>query len=60
MISEDLRAVMGDAAMKKRLQDIASYTTPMSPAELRNYIRGEQALWKPVIEKIPAFNASAK
>jgi tripartite-type tricarboxylate transporter receptor subunit TctC len=59
-ISEDLRAVMGEAAMKKRLQDIASYTTPMSPAELRDYIRGEQALWKPVIEKIPAFNASAK
>jgi tripartite-type tricarboxylate transporter receptor subunit TctC len=59
-ISEDLRAVMGDAGMKKRLEDIASYPRPMSPAELRDYIRGEQSLWKPVIEKIPAFNASTK
>ena len=59
-ISEDLRAVMADAAMQKRLQDIASYPVPMSPAELHDYIRGEQALWRPVIEKIPAFNAPGK
>jgi tripartite-type tricarboxylate transporter receptor subunit TctC len=59
-ISEDLRAVMADPAMQKRLQDIASYPAPMSPAELGDYIRGEQALWRPVIEKIPAFNAPGK
>jgi tripartite-type tricarboxylate transporter receptor subunit TctC len=59
-ISEDLREVMADATMKKRLQDIASYPAAMSPIELRDYIRAEQALWKPVIEKIPAFNAPAK
>ena len=59
-ISEDLRVVMAEPAMQKRLQDIASYPAPMSPAELGDYIRGEQALWRPVIEKIPAFNAPAK
>jgi tripartite-type tricarboxylate transporter receptor subunit TctC len=59
-ISEDLRAVMADATMQKRLQDIASYPRPMSPVELSDYIRGEQALWRPVIDKIPAFNAPAK
>jgi tripartite-type tricarboxylate transporter receptor subunit TctC len=51
-ISEDLRAVLTDPAMKKKLEDIASYVNPMTPAELRAYIRTEQALWKPVIERI--------
>jgi tripartite-type tricarboxylate transporter receptor subunit TctC len=59
-ISEDLRAVMAEPTMQKRLQDIASYPAAMSPAELGEYIRGEQALWRPVIDKIPAFNAPAK
>ena len=39
-----------------RFEEIASYINPMSPAELRAYIRTEQALWKPVIEKIATFN----
>lgn len=56
-ISEDLRGLMDEPGMKKRLQDIANYTQPMAPAELRDYIRAEQALWRPVIEKIPAFSA---
>ena len=53
-ISEDLRAVMAEPAMRKPLQNIASYPMPMSPAELGEYIRGEQALCRPVIEKILA------
>ena len=44
--------VLADPAMKKRFTDIASYINPMNPSELQNYIRTEQALWKPVIEKI--------
>ena len=46
--------------MKKRFEDIASYINPMSPTELRDYIRTEQALWKPVIEQIATFKAAPK
>lgn len=53
--SEDLRKVLSDPAMVKRFEDIASYINPMSPTELRDYIRTEQALWKPVIERIATF-----
>jgi tripartite-type tricarboxylate transporter receptor subunit TctC len=55
-ISEDLRTVLADPAVQQRFEEIASYINPMSPAELRAYIRTEQALWKPVIEKIATFN----
>ncbi|AMN43246.1 extra-cytoplasmic solute receptor protein [Rhodoplanes sp. Z2-YC6860] len=56
-VSEDLRTVLADPAMKKRFEDIASYINPMSPAELKQYIETEQTLWKPVIERISTFKA---
>ena len=59
-ISEDLRAVLAEPAMKQRFTNIASYINPMTPAELQDYIRTEQALWKPVIEKIPTFQSAPK
>jgi tripartite-type tricarboxylate transporter receptor subunit TctC len=59
-ISDDLRAVLDEEGTKKRFEDIASYINPMSPAELLAYIRGEQALWKPVIEQISTFKPAPK
>jgi tripartite-type tricarboxylate transporter receptor subunit TctC len=59
-VSDDLRAVLDEDATKKRFEDIASYINPMTPAELLTYIRGEQALWKPVIEQINTFKPTAK
>jgi tripartite-type tricarboxylate transporter receptor subunit TctC len=59
-ISDDLRIVLSDPALKKRFEDIASYTNPMSPADLKTYIRTEQALWKPVIEQIATFKGPPK
>jgi tripartite-type tricarboxylate transporter receptor subunit TctC len=59
-VSDDLRAVLDEDATKKRFEDIASYVNPMTPAELLTYIRGEQALWKPVIEQINTFKPTAK
>jgi hypothetical protein len=32
----------------------------MTPAELRAYIQTEQALWKPVIEKIATFQPAQR
>ena len=51
-INEDLKIVLAQPELKQKFQDIASYTNPMTPQELLAYIREEQALWKPVIEKI--------
>jgi tripartite-type tricarboxylate transporter receptor subunit TctC len=59
-VSEDLRAVLSEQGTKTRFEDIASYINPMSPAELRTYIRTEQALWKPVIEQMSTFKAAPK
>ena len=59
-ISDDLREVLNDPAVKTRFEEIASYVNPMAPDDLRNYIRSEQALWKPVIEKIATFKPAAK
>ena len=59
-ISDDLRTVLSEPALKKRFEDIASYINPMSPDELRDYIRTEQSLWKPVIEQIATFKAAPK
>jgi tripartite-type tricarboxylate transporter receptor subunit TctC len=54
-VSADLRTVLSQPAVVKRFEEIASYINPMSPAQLRDYIRTEQALWKPVIEQIATF-----
>jgi tripartite-type tricarboxylate transporter receptor subunit TctC len=59
-VSDDLREILNDPAVKTRFEDIASYVNPMAPDDLRNYIRSEQALWKPVIEKIATFKPAAK
>jgi len=59
-ISEDLREVLGEPALRKRFEDLASYVNPMSPAELTAFIRSEQTLWKPVIERITTFQPTSK
>jgi tripartite-type tricarboxylate transporter receptor subunit TctC len=59
-VSEDLRAVLSEPATIKRFEDVASYINPMSPAELLTYVRTEQALWKPVIDRISTFKPATK
>ena len=51
-VSEDLRKVASDPAVKAKLAATGNYTDPMSPAELLSFIRSEQQLWKPVLEQI--------
>jgi tripartite-type tricarboxylate transporter receptor subunit TctC len=52
--------VLSEPEMQKRFEDIASYTNPMTPAELVAFIQTEQALWKPVIEQISTLQAVPK
>jgi tripartite-type tricarboxylate transporter receptor subunit TctC len=51
-VSDDLKTVLAEPALKQKFADMASYIRPMNPTELRAYIREEQELWKPVIAQI--------
>ena len=50
--SDDLRAVLTDAALKKRYEDLGTYLRPMTGNELAAFIAAQQKLWEPVLAKI--------
>jgi tripartite-type tricarboxylate transporter receptor subunit TctC len=52
IVSADLRKVLAQPEVRERLQELGTYARPMSPAELAGFIRGQQAIWKPVIEQV--------
>jgi tripartite-type tricarboxylate transporter receptor subunit TctC len=51
-LSTDLRAAVSDPAVKAKLQATGNYPQPMTPDELLAFIRTEQQMWKPILEKI--------
>jgi tripartite-type tricarboxylate transporter receptor subunit TctC len=50
-VSTDLRAVLGQADLQEKLRIFGTTLRPMSPTETTDFIRGEQARWKPVVEE---------
>ena len=50
--SEGLRAALEMADVKEPLAARGSFTRPMSPDEVTAFIRDQQVLWQPVIERI--------
>jgi len=50
--SEALRAVLEMADVSEQLAVRGSFAHPMSPGELTAFIRNQQILWKPAIERI--------
>jgi tripartite-type tricarboxylate transporter receptor subunit TctC len=50
--SEGLRAALNMAQVKERLAARGSFVRPMTPAEVTSFIRDQQTLWKPAIERI--------
>lgn len=50
--SEGLRASLNMAQVRDRLAARGSFVRPMSPEEVTAFIRDQQALWKPAIERI--------
>jgi len=50
--SEALRAGLEMADVKEPLAARGSFTRPMSPDEVTTFIRDQQVLWQPVIERI--------
>jgi tripartite-type tricarboxylate transporter receptor subunit TctC len=51
-VSEDLRAVLDQPAVRQRLADLGTFARPMSGAETTEFIRREQELWRPVVKQI--------
>ena len=53
-VSADLRKVVDDPELKRKLGQLGSYTRHMTPAEALAFVQGEQNTWRPVLEKIAA------
>jgi len=53
-LSRDLKTVLTQPEFQRRLLDLATYTRLMTPGETSGFIRGEQQLWKPVLQQIIA------
>jgi tripartite-type tricarboxylate transporter receptor subunit TctC len=51
-VSDDLRVALAQPDVKQKLAALAVSSRSMSPAELADFIRSEQKLWKPIIEQI--------
>ena len=53
-VSEDLRQVVTDPDLKKKIAVRGSYTRAMSPPETTAFVQAEQRKWKPALERIAA------
>jgi tripartite-type tricarboxylate transporter receptor subunit TctC len=54
-VSEDLRAALSWPGLRTKLASLGTVARPMSPTETAAFIRGEQALWRPVVRQIMAM-----
>jgi tripartite-type tricarboxylate transporter receptor subunit TctC len=50
-VSDDLRAILTEAELQKRLEVLGNYTRPTTLAELPAFIREQQRIWAPVIDE---------
>jgi len=48
-ISDDLRKVLVSPELDKRLDELGTYINPTTPDGLREFIRDQQQVWRPVI-----------
>jgi tripartite-type tricarboxylate transporter receptor subunit TctC len=51
-VSQDLRTVLAQRDIKEKLDALSVSTRAMSAPELADFIRSEQALWKPVVQRV--------
>ena len=51
-ISADLRKGLGQPEVAEKYARIGAYVNPMSPAELAAFIRKEQDMWRPIVQKV--------
>jgi tripartite-type tricarboxylate transporter receptor subunit TctC len=51
-VSADLAKVVGDEDFKKRLANVGSYSQAMTPEQTLAFVKKEQDIWLPVVQKI--------
>jgi tripartite-type tricarboxylate transporter receptor subunit TctC len=55
-VSADLRAVLSQSELRTRFAALGTYARPMSPAAAADFIRNEQALWRPIVRRVVLFS----
>jgi tripartite-type tricarboxylate transporter receptor subunit TctC len=53
-LNRDLRTVVAQPDLQERFQQIGTYTRDLSPAETEAFIRSEEKLWWPIVERVEA------
>lgn len=51
-VSRDLRKVLEQPEVQKKLAALGAYARPMSPAETSDFIRREQRQWQPIVKQL--------
>ena len=51
-VGADVRAVLAVPALQKQFAALGTYTKPMSSSQLIDFIRSEQALWRPIVRRV--------
>jgi tripartite-type tricarboxylate transporter receptor subunit TctC len=51
-VNEDLNAVLGEAELRQRLQELGAFARTMSPGETATFIRREQERWRPLVRQV--------
>jgi tripartite-type tricarboxylate transporter receptor subunit TctC len=51
-LNRDLRDVLVQSELQRKLQTLGTYARPMSPAETASFIRGEQDRWRPLVREL--------
>jgi len=59
-VDRTVKAVLADPRVKSRLTDLNVYPSPMSAAELRQFISAEQSKWWPRVKAHAAALAAGK
>jgi tripartite-type tricarboxylate transporter receptor subunit TctC len=59
-LNKDLRAVLAQPELQERLQVLGTYTRDLTPAQTAEFIRNEEKLWWPIVQRVEAQNAPAK
>jgi tripartite-type tricarboxylate transporter receptor subunit TctC len=51
-LTEDLRTVLARQELKQKFERLGTFVRPMSPTETTEFIRQEQAVWRPVVRRL--------
>ena len=51
-VGEDLRKVLDEQEVKKQFATRGGYARPMTPAEVIDFVRAQQQIWNPILERL--------